>query len=220
MWRDFPQRLNAATGLSVFAWSRAGYGKSSPVALPRPLTYMHEEACRWLPSVLDATGFSDFVLIGHSDGASIAAIYAGDAADRRLRGLVLLAPHFFVEEVTVSSIERAKSAYDRGPLRARLERYHGSNIEAAFQGWCEAWLDPGFRAWSIRDRLDRIDVPTLLIQGREDEYGTTAQIEAARTAIRAPVTAIILANCGHWPHREKAKATIDAIAAFLAPVMA
>lgn len=220
MWRDFPQQLNAATGLSVFAWSRAGYGNSSPVALPRPLTYMHDEADRWLPPVLDATGFSDYVLIGHSDGASIAVVHAGGAADRRLRGLVLMAPHFFVEEVTVASIERAKSAYDAGGLRVRLERYHGGNVDAAFRGWSDAWLDPGFRAWSIRDHLLCIHVPTLLVQGGADEYGTLAQIKAAAASIPAPVTSIILSDCGHWPHRDKAKATIDAIAAFLAPVMA
>ena len=141
MWRDFPARLAERTGYGVLVYSRAGYGKSEPVPLPRPLTYMHEEALDVLPQVLDQTGVRKTVLVGHSDGASIATIYAGGRQDFRVRGLVLMAPHFFVEEVGIRSIVAAKEAYEKGNLRERLARYH-RDVDTAFWGWNRAWLDP------------------------------------------------------------------------------
>ena len=216
MWRDFPERLHAATGLGVFAWSRRGYGGSSPAPAPWPVGYMHEEARRWLPPVLQATGFEELVLIGHSDGASIAAIHAGEHPGPGLRGLVLMAPHFFVEEVSIASIAQARVAFETGDLRSRLERHHGANVDGAFEGWNRIWLDPAFRDWDIRECLRHIEVPTLLIQGADDEYGTLAQIEAARSAIAAPVTTVVLPRCRHSPHRDQPDATLEAITAFLA----
>jgi pimeloyl-ACP methyl ester carboxylesterase len=215
MWRDFPERLNAASGNAVFVWSRRGYGGSSPAPAPWPIDYMHEEARDWLPPVLAATGFEDFVLIGHSDGASIAAIYAGEQPPPGLRGLVLMAPHFFVEDVSIASIAQARVAYDTGDLRSRLERHHGANVDGAFQGWNRAWLDPAFRDWDIQAVLPNIRVPTLLIQGADDEYGTLAQVEAAQSTIPATVTTAILPDCGHAPHRDRPEATIGAITEFL-----
>jgi pimeloyl-ACP methyl ester carboxylesterase len=215
MWRDFPERLQAATGKPVFAWSRRGYGGSSPKPPPWPVGYMHEEARHWLPPVLEATGFDEVVLIGHSDGASIATIYAVEDPRPGLRGLVLMAPHFFVEDVTVASIELARQAYEAGDLRSRLERHHGSNVDGAFRGWNGIWLDPAFRAWDIQAALPSLKVPTLLIQGADDEYGTLAQVEAAEKAIAGPLTTVVLPRCRHSPHRDQPEATVEAIAAFV-----
>jgi pimeloyl-ACP methyl ester carboxylesterase len=215
MWRDFPERLQAASGNAVFAWSRRGYGGSSPAPAPWPVGYMHDEARHWLPQVLQATGFDEMVLVGHSDGASIAAIYAGEQPGPGLRGLVLMAPHFFVEDVSVASIARARVAYETGQLKSRLERHHGANVDGAFRGWNRVWLDPAFRGWDIQAVLPDIHLPTLVIQGADDEYGTLAQVEAAQAGIAAPVTTAVLPACGHAPHRDQPDATLAAISAFL-----
>lgn len=215
MWRDFPERLRQASGCGVFAWSRRGYGGSSPAPLPLTVGYMHEEARHWLPLILQAAGFDEMVLVGHSDGASIAAIHAGEQPDPRLRGLVLMAPHFFVEDISLLSIAEARAAYETGDLRSRLERHHGANVDGAFWGWNRIWLDPAFRDWDIQAPLRTIEVPTLLIQGSDDEYGTLAQFEAARSAIAASLTAVVLPQCRHSPHRDQPDATVDAIMTFL-----
>src|SRR4051812_21629219 len=186
LWGDFPDKLAAATGVTVFAYSRAGYGASSPVALPRPLTYMHDEARTVLPAVLDAIGFRRGLLLGHSDGASIAAIYAGSTPDHRVRGLVLIAPHFIVEDVSVAAIRDAKTAYEGGDLKARLGRWH-RNVDVAFRGWNDAWLDPAFRSWDISDALPYIRVPVQVVQGESDQYGTIRQVEIAQAECYCPV---------------------------------
>jgi pimeloyl-ACP methyl ester carboxylesterase len=217
-WGAFPESLAAATGCGVVAYSRAGYGQSSPVPLPRPLTYMHDEASDVLPRLLDGIGFRDGVLIGHSDGASIATIFAGTRQDPRVRGLVLMAPHFFVEDVTVAAIAAAQEAYATGDLRARLARWH-AHVDVAFRGWNEAWLDPRFRAWDIREDLARVRVPILLIQGADDQYGTLEQVRSAETACICRLTTAVLPGVRHTPHREAAKATLAAIAAFMRDVL-
>jgi pimeloyl-ACP methyl ester carboxylesterase len=158
-WGDFPDRLVEETGCGAFLYSRAGYGRSDPVAVPRPLSYMHDEALVTLPKVLDAIGFERGILLGHSDGASIATIYAGGMQDHRVRGLVLIAPHFFVEAVSLISISAARDAYETGTLRERLARYHGDNVDTAFWGWNRAWLDPDFARWDIRDSIGFIRIP-------------------------------------------------------------
>jgi pimeloyl-ACP methyl ester carboxylesterase len=178
LWGDFPDKLQAATGCGVFVYSRAGYGQSSPVPLPRPLTYMHDEARDVLPALLDEIGFQRGLLLGHSDGASIAAIYAGSHQDHRIGGLVLIAPHFFTEDAGIASIEEARKAYDTGDLRPRLSRWH-KDVDSAFKGWNGAWLDPDFRQWDITEQLAYIRVPTLIVQGEDDQYGTVKQIEVA-----------------------------------------
>ena len=215
MWRDFPDRLRAASGCPVFAWSRRGYGGSSPAPAPWPVGYMHDEARNWLPPVLAATGFEKFVLIGHSDGASIATIYAGEQRNPALGGLVLMAPHFFVEDVSVASIAAAREAYEAGDLKRRLARHHGDNVDGAFRGWNRIWLDPAFRDWDIQALLPKVQVPTLIIQGADDEYGTLAQVEAAQAAMSAPLTTAVLPRCRHSPHRDQPEATLEAIVAFL-----
>lgn len=210
LWRDFPRALAQATGFGVFAWSRAGYGQSDPADLPRPLDYMTREAVESLPRVLDAIGFRRGVLLGHSDGASIAAIYASSVTDFRLRGLILMAPHFFTEPEGLASIEQARIAYENGDLRARLAKYH-KRVDNAFRGWNGAWLDPGFKSWNIAESIDYLRVPVLAIQGADDQYGTLAQIREIEDRIYSPVDVEILADCRHSPHLEHPEKTMAAI---------
>jgi pimeloyl-ACP methyl ester carboxylesterase len=219
MWRDFPRALAARTGYGVFVYSRPGYGKSDPVPLPRSLGYMHDEASTVLPVVLDQAGIGKCILVGHSDGASIATIYAGGRQDFRVRGLVLLAPHFFVEDISIKSIAEAKEAYEKGDLRERLQRYH-NHVDVAFWGWNRAWLDPGFRAWRIDEYLAHVRVPILIVQGRDDQYGTPAQIELAKRDTYCPVEALLLEKCRHSPQLDQPEATLDAIAEFAHHVLA
>jgi pimeloyl-ACP methyl ester carboxylesterase len=213
LWRDFPEKLAAATGMGVFAWSRRGYGQSGPADLPRPLDFMTREAMDVLPGLLDAIGFRRGVLFGHSDGASIAALYAGNVADTRVRGLILMAPHFFTEPGGLTEIAEARRAYDTCDLRNRLARWH-ADPDNAFRGWNDVWLDPGFVGWNIADTIDYFRVPSLVIQGRDDQYGTLAQAEAVETRAYAPVDLAILDDCRHAPHQERPEAVLDAVAEF------
>ena len=217
LWGDFPERLSAATGTGVFVYSRAGYGNSSPVTLPRPLSYMHDEARDTLPPLLDAIGFRQGLLIGHSDGASIAAIYAGSHQDHRLGGLVLIAPHFFTEDSGIASIFEARRAYETGDLRARLSRWH-ADVDNAFRGWNGAWLDPDFRRWDITEFLAYIRVPMLVVQGEDDQYGTVKQIEAAQAECYCPVEIALLSGARHAPQREAPDATLTVISDFISRV--
>ena len=212
-WGTFPDDLARSTGTGVFVYSRAGYGASSAVPLPRPVTYMHDEAREVLPRVLDAIGFRRGLLVGHSDGASIAAIYAGSVQDHRVRGLSLMAPHFVVEDVSIASIEDAKRAYETGDLKAKLARYH-QDVESAFRGWNDVWLDPAFRAWDISEELAYIRVPVQIVQGAADQYGTLRQIEIAQEECYCPVDVTVLPGVGHAPHRENPDAALNAIAEF------
>jgi pimeloyl-ACP methyl ester carboxylesterase len=214
LWGDFPDRLQAATGMGVFVYSRAGYGASTSVALPRPLDYMSREALEVLPALLDAIGFTRGVLLGHSDGASIAAIYAGGTGDHRVRGVVLMAPHFFVEDVSVTSIAEIKQIYETADLREKLARWH-RDVDNAFYGWNGAWLDPDFRRWDISENLAYIRVPIAILQGEDDQYGTLRQIEIAREECYCPVDVTMLPGTGHSPHREAAELTLATVSEFV-----
>lgn len=214
LWRDVPARIAAATGLGVLAYSRFGYGRSDPVPLPRPLTYMHDEAREVLPRVLDAAGIRRCILLGHSDGASIAAIYAGSCQDFRVRGLVLLAGHFMVEEAGLRAIAEARRRYEEGDLRARLARHH-AHVDVAFRGWNEAWLDPRFpEVFGLSAELAHIRVPMLLVQGEADPYGTMEQVRMAERESCCPVERLILPGIGHAPHLEAPDATLAAVRGF------
>jgi pimeloyl-ACP methyl ester carboxylesterase len=213
LWGDFPDALAAATGLGVFVYSRAGYGRSSPSAMPRRVTFMHEEA-RVLGGVLKAIEFRHGILLGHSDGGSIATIYAGSVPDHRIQGLVLLAPHFFAEEFGIAEIARTSAAYAGGDLRAKLARWH-RDPDNAFKSWSGPWLDPEFRKWDIVEDLAYIRVPILIVQGDRDQYGTLRQVEIAKEECQCPVEAVILPGIRHIPHREAPAATIDAIVDFI-----
>ncbi len=212
LWRDFPASLAQATGCGVFAYSRPGYGRSDPVALPRPLTYMHDEAAR-LPAILDAAGIRRAILLGHSDGASIAVISAGSRYDARIRGLVLIAPHFFTEDMGLAAIAASRDAYDNGALRASLARHH-KDPDNAFRGWNDAWLDPAFRAWRIDEYLPYIRLPILLIQGDADPSGTQAQLRTVEDMAYGPVQTVLVPGARHAPHLEAGAAVLAAVAEF------
>jgi pimeloyl-ACP methyl ester carboxylesterase len=214
LWGRFPDELAAATGAGVFAYSRAGYGQSSPGQMPRAVSFMHEEALDVLPRVLDAIGFRRGILLGHSDGASIATIYAGSVQDHRVRGLVLIAPHFFAEDMGIAEIERARAAFAAGALREKLARWH-ADVDCAFRSWSEPWLDPEFRNWDVTEALGYIRVPILIVQGENDQYGTLQQVETAKAECFCPVESVILPEVRHDPCREAPAQTLAAIAGFI-----
>jgi pimeloyl-ACP methyl ester carboxylesterase len=213
LWGDFPDRLQAATSAGVFVYSRAGYGASTPVTLPRPLDYMHIEALETLPDLLDQIGFRRGLLLGHSDGASIAAIYAGGAGDHRVRAIAMIAPHFIVEDISVTSIAEIKRDYETTGLKSKLARWH-RDVDNAFYGWNGAWLDPKFRSWDISEYLAYIRVPVAILQGAGDQYGTIRQIEIAEEECYCPVEVTMIPGAGHSPYREAPETTLNAISEF------
>ncbi len=212
LWKGFPEALNAATGLPVLAYSRAGYGMSDADDLPRPLDWMTREAVDLLPEVLAAFGLTRPVLIGHSDGATIAAIHAGRVGG--VAAVVLMAPHFFTEEMGLAEIARAAEIFDGSDMAARMAKYHRDPV-ATFRGWADAWLSPGFREWNVEAVLDGIEVPVLAIQGRDDQYGTLAQIDAVTARVQSSARAVILDACRHVPHLEQPDAVIREISQFM-----
>jgi pimeloyl-ACP methyl ester carboxylesterase len=218
LWGDFPEKLAAATSTGVLVYSRAGYGASTPVKLPRPLDYMQIEALDVLPKLLDRIGFRRGMLLGHSDGASIAAIYAGGVADHRVRAVTMIAPHFVVEEMGIAAIAETAQAYEAGPLRAKLQRWH-RDVDNAFHGWSGAWLDPKFRGWDISEYLAYIRVPVAILQGVDDQYGTMRQIEIAQEECYCPVDVTVIPEGGHSPHREAPEATLNAISEFTVRIL-
>jgi pimeloyl-ACP methyl ester carboxylesterase len=218
LWGDFPEKLQAATGAGVFAYSRAGYGASTPVRLPRPHDYMHIEAIDVLPKLLGAIGFRRGLLLGHSDGASIAAIYAGSHQDHRVEGIALIAPHFIVEDISVASIAAIKTAYETTNLKEKLARWH-RDVDNAFYGWNGAWLDRKFRSWDISEFLAYIRVPIAILQGVDDVYGTMRQVEIAQEECYCPVDVTVIPGAGHQPHREAPGPTLDAITEFANAVL-
>lgn len=215
-WRGLPETLARQTGFGVFAYARRGYGRSTACALPRPIDYLHEEGRRVLPGVIAAAGIGAHVLVGHSDGASIATIHAGSAATPGLRGLVVMSPHYFVEDMCLVEIAKADKAFREGDLRRRLSKHH-DDVDAAFRGWNDVWLNPDFRALDLTDCLEGIAVPMLQIQGIEDPYGTPAQTAMAERLVRSPLSTLLLpAPARHSPHIEAPEPTVPAIAGFAA----
>ena len=206
-WKNFPERLAGLTGFGILVYSRFGYGGSGPITLPRPLNYMHAEAQGPLPELLAALKVGRHLLIGHSDGGSIALLNAALAPAAGLAGVVAEAPHVFVEDVTLAGIRATLDLYqDEGPqnspggLRQRLARYHGDNVDLAFHGWARAWLHPDFRAWDIAAEMAGITVPTLLIQGRQDEYASLEQLDRIQRRLSGPAERLVVEDCGHSPH--------------------
>jgi pimeloyl-ACP methyl ester carboxylesterase len=218
LWRGFPQALAAATGCGVFVYSRQGYGGSDLADMPRPLDYMTREAVDVLPALLGALGVEAHVLVGHSDGATIAALSAGLAPQDGLRGIAVIAPHFFTEPSGLAAIAQARRAFDEGDLEPRLARYH-RDAAHSFSGWCESWLHPEFEAWRVDTVLDRIRVPVLPIQGEADPYGTRAQIDVI--AARAPQAAapLYLLGLGHAPHVEAPQDVVPVLSSFVRSVL-
>ncbi|MFI5175307.1 MAG: alpha/beta fold hydrolase [Terriglobia bacterium] len=250
MWRDFPDLIVRESGCGALVYSRRGYGASDPVRRPRTVRFMHVEALRVLPAVIEHFDLRDFILFGHSDGASIAIIYAG-AHPRSARGLILEAPHVFVEPVCIESIARiagrpeastqrthagrgsrqnyshgnAKSltteqkGYESTGLRKRLARYHGANTDSMFRTWTKVWLRPDFRQWNIEEYLTGIEAPLLVIQGEEDEYGTLQQADTVVTQVRGHAESLVLASCGHSPHRDQPKQVMSATVQFIRQIL-
>jgi pimeloyl-ACP methyl ester carboxylesterase len=213
MWRDFPSRLATATGCRTLVYSRYGYGQSDLLDAPFATDYMHREGREVLPEVLAALEIDNPVLVGHSDGASIALLYAG--AGHPAAGVVVMAPHCFVEDISISSIAAAKVAFESTDLPAKLGRYH-RDVGRTFYGWNDIWLHPDFRAWNIEDCLPQIRCPILAIQGEDDEYGSMAQIEAigAGASKSAGIELIKLADCRHSAHKDQTVTVIEAINRF------
>jgi pimeloyl-ACP methyl ester carboxylesterase len=212
-WADFPDRLAAATGSAALIYSRYGFGRSEPLGEPRTPDYLEREALDALPAVLADRGVERPVLVGHSDGATIALIHA--AAGRwPVHGLALEAPHVFVEDVTIRGIERARAGYDAGRLREKLRPWH-EDVDTTFGGWADLWLQPGFRAWNIERMLPGFRCPVLVIQGEEDRYGTAAQLEAIERGASGPVETMLLPRFGHAPHAEQPETVLAAMAKFI-----
>ncbi|WP_407279160.1 alpha/beta hydrolase [Aromatoleum evansii] len=212
MWRDFPQKVADATGCEAIVYSRAGYGRSDAAELPRTTRYMHDEGLKVLPALLDALQLDRPILLGHSDGGSIALICAGGTATP-LSGVILMAPHVLVEDISVKSIAQAKLAWQSTDLPARLGKYH-HDVEAAFWGWNDIWLHPDFRAWNIEEYLPKVACPVLAIQGEDDEYGTMDQIDRIAAQAR-DVDLVKLADCRHSPHKDQPAAVIEAVGEFV-----
>jgi pimeloyl-ACP methyl ester carboxylesterase len=213
LWKNFPEAVVEATGCNALVYSRYGYGKSDRLSAARTVDYMHREALEVLPAVLAAQEIENPVLVGHSDGASIALIHAG-AGRWPVRGLVLMAPHVFVEDITVTSIAQAKVTFETTDLAVKLGRYH-DDAASTFWGWNDIWLHPDFRAWNIEEYLPHISAPVLLVQGEDDQYGTPAQVEAIARQVKGKVETVMLANCAHSPHVDQKEATVRAIEKFV-----
>ncbi|MBN1307702.1 MAG: alpha/beta hydrolase [Chitinispirillaceae bacterium] len=214
LWKDFPARLAERTGLGALVYSRAGYGRSDPVSLPRPVRFMHDEA-DVLEKLMSEMNIGEAVLVGHSDGASISLIYAGGTNCAKVKALLLEAPHVFTEPSGLASIAKITGAYRTTGLRNRLAKHHGANTDIAFRGWNDVWLDPSFKSWNIEEFLPAIIAPTLLIQGDDDEYGTLRQLEAIARQVKGPLETLCIPACGHSPHREHPDVTLEAMAAFI-----
>jgi pimeloyl-ACP methyl ester carboxylesterase len=204
-WRDFPLAVSLATSLPAVIYERRGHGNADPLDAPCSARYLHEEALQSLPEVLRQLQIDDAILIGHSDGGSIALIFAA-VRPEKVRGIITEAAHVFVEEVTLAGIREAVRIYTSTDLPDRLYRHHGRNAETVFRSWSDTWLSPAFRDWNIEEYLPGVCCPALVIQGRDDEYGTPAQVEAIVSGVSGPAEPMIVADCGHVPHlqaREK-----------------
>jgi pimeloyl-ACP methyl ester carboxylesterase len=212
LWKDFPFQLAERTGRSIFAYSRYGYGNSDVLERARPVRYLHDEALKVLPEFITRLSIRNPVLVGHSDGASIALIYAG--AHDQLTGLVLLAPHVFVEDISLTGIRAAKQAFETTDLAARLAKHH-RDARATFWGWNDIWLHPDFRSWNIEEYLPRIMCPVLAIQGFDDEYATMAHLDSIARHVAGPVEVLKLENCRHSPHRDCPEKVLVAIEKFV-----
>lgn len=201
LWKDFPAGLCRSLNRNGIVYDRLGYGRSDPLDGPRDPRYLHDEAYRVLPALLDALDVSRAVLIGHSDGGTIALLAAG-AFPERVAAVVCEAAHVFVEEITLAGIRAAGEAFAEGELRRRLQRYHGEKTDATFAAWHDTWLSPAFRDWSIEAELARVTCPTLVLQGEDDEYGTPAQVTAIARGVSGPVETALIPGCAHVPHHQ------------------
>ena len=215
MWKDFPINLSRVTGCPALIFSRFGYGSSDPCPTPWKINFMHKEAKKILPDIIETTGITNYILVGHSDGGSIGIIYAGSPGHAKgLKGLITMAAHVFCEQVTVDCIQKAKINYEYHNLKQGLEKYHGKNTDNAFRGWNDVWLNPEFMNWNIEKYLNNINVPMLAIQGKNDQYGTEKQIESIKTRVKS-VETCLLDNCRHSPHLEQPEKVLKIMSRFI-----
>jgi pimeloyl-ACP methyl ester carboxylesterase len=213
-WRDFPARVAARTGCGALTYSRWGYGRSDARPRSWPATFLDEEATAILPALLAKFGIARPVLFGHSDGGSIALIYAAAFPDAA-RGVIAEAAHVMVEEIQLTGVARTRQRFLDGDLRARLRTQHGEHVDDTVLGWTDTWLRPDLRTWDIRPRLPSIRCPVLVIQGREDDYGTLAHVEDTVAGVGGRAETLVLDDCGHVPHREKAREVLAAVTRFI-----
>jgi pimeloyl-ACP methyl ester carboxylesterase len=214
LWRDFPAGLVEATGLDGLVYDRWGHGKSDPLTVRRPYHYLHDEAFDSLPEVLQQCAVKEAILIGHSDGGTIALLY-GARYRQGVRGIITEAAHVFVEEVTLVGIRETVKHYQSGDLKERLSRYHGANTDTLFRAWADTWLDPGFRDWNVESYLPQVSSPLLVIQGEGDEYATRAQVDAIVGQVSGPARPLLVPQCGHSPHRDARARVLQVMAAFI-----
>ena len=213
-WRTFPAELCSRLACGALVYNRCGHGKSDPLTRPRSPGFMHDEAMTVLPQLLEVFEIRRPILVGHSDGASIALIHAGSGAGDPF-ALILEAPHVFVEDVTVARIAELRDLYQTSNLRTKLARHHGANVDTLFQYWTDVWLRPEFRAWNIEDYLPDVKCPALIIQGKQDEYGTDRQVNTLVAALGGRCEGIMLDHCGHAPHIDQRKTVEDIMARFV-----
>lgn len=214
MWHDFPKAILKKTGCDGLLYDRWGHGKSDPIDVQRTTRYVHDEALDSLPEVLKNSGVEDTILIGHSDGGSIALIFAAEHPES-VRGLITEAAHVFVEEITLEGIKAALEVYRNTDLKEKLKRYHGDNTKSIFRAWHETWLQPEFKSWNIEDCLPKITCPVLVIQGEDDQYGTAAQVEAITKQITGQSKSLLIPNCAHIPHKEATDRVVEEMTEFI-----
>ncbi|MCX7817312.1 MAG: alpha/beta hydrolase [Syntrophales bacterium] len=217
-WKDFPDQLCEKTGLPGFVYDRWGYGKSSYCPAPRTVDYLHREAIDFLPVVLNRVNIEKPILIGHSDGGSIALIYSGVYPDA-VKGVITEAAHVFVEEVTLNGIREAVKIYEKTDLKKKLAKYHGEKAEVVFRGWSETWLSSDFRDWNIENFLRSIKAPLLVIQGRDDQYGSPSQVEAIVRGVSGMAEPLLIGGCGHIPHFEARDIVLNAMCGFIERIL-
>jgi len=216
-WRDFPEKICGVTGSPALVYDRCGHGGSDPLTQPRKPDYLHDEALLSLPDVLHQCAIENPILIGHSDGGSIAIIYAG-TYPQKVTGIITEAAHVFVEDVTVQGIRRAVEVYERTDLKKRLAKFHENNAALMFRGWADIWLSPEFRNWNIEEYLPHIKCPLLAIQGEDDEYGTPAQVEAIVGKVTGPARASLIDDCGHIPHMQAREKVFAEMVSFISAI--
>lgn len=217
-WRDFPEKLATATGCAVVGYDRWGHGLSERLVLPRPASFLDDEATRALPELLDKLELGKVTVYGHSDGGTIALLFAAAFPDRVL-AVVSEAAHVFAEVDSVSGFAEVIAAFEKGDLRQRLARHHGDNVDAMFRGWADAWGSPAMQDWRITDRLQAIRCPVLVIQGEKDDHGSPAQVEAIVNGVSGPAESWFVPGCGHSPHLEAMEAVVERSTDFICRVV-
>jgi len=214
LWRDFPESICASTGLNGIVYDRLGHGKSGPLPHPRTPSYLHDEALKYLPRILEKTNCTSPLFIGHSDGGTIALLFAA-YHPQKTAGLITEAAHIFVEDITIKGIQTAIDTYESGKLRNGLAKYHADKTDALFYGWAHTWLSSEFRSWNIKEELKTITSPAFIIQGEDDEYGTEAQVDGIVTTIKGKARKRMVPDCGHVPHFQARSVVSDEINSFI-----